>query len=74
MLHRKLAISLLDFVVARILRDAHNLVVIPFRHIGSAPPRPIKLIKPGGSLLDAWSLATHVVCRRLAFMLDSRDQ
>src|SRR5471030_714070 len=42
MLHRKLAISLLDFVVARILRDAHNLVVIPFRHIGSAPPRLIE--------------------------------
>src|SRR5580698_2255632 len=40
-LHRQLAICLLDFVVARVLRDAQNVVVIPFRHIGSAPPRVV---------------------------------
>src|SRR5260370_29489762 len=50
-LHRKLAISLLDLVAARIFRDTHNLVVIPFRHIGSAPLRSINVDQPGGSRL-----------------------
>ncbi|GAA5242167.1 hypothetical protein BMMON2_49890 [Burkholderia mallei] len=45
-LHRELAICLLDFVVARVLRDAQNLVVIPFRHIVSMPPRETRATAP----------------------------
>jgi hypothetical protein len=65
-LHRKLAISLLDFVVARVLCDAQNLVVIPFRHIGSTPLAQCDAVAP----LECWSLATrpaavHAVFTRL---------
>jgi hypothetical protein len=55
MLHRELAISLLDFVVARVLCDAQNLVVIPFRHIGSTPLAQCDAVAP----LECWSLTTR---------------
>ncbi len=54
-LHRELAISLLDFVIACVLCDAQNLVVIPFRHFGSTPAAQSGAAAP----YECWSLPTR---------------
>jgi hypothetical protein len=45
-LHRKLAISLLELFLRRVLRDAENLVKITFRHCPDAPLMPLKKRSP----------------------------